>query len=266
MATYRLTPSQIVIEGISHYHQSPGIHPKGSMIPPFYERIELVTGGGGAIILANGGWRDISAGDLIWNKPGDTTIGRSDFDDPYRCLAITFVSPLSAGHDIPRFTRWENIEEVLQFTAEVVSSFQDETFDREVLCNYALSRLLFHVNLNGSPRQHLHWPIPLQQVLKWIKKNHTEPCPVETLAKIAGWSPAHLHHCFQKHLQSSPHQIIIRERVKTARERLVSTLHPVKQIAIECGFNDAAAFTRLFKIQTGLTPGAYRHRYLSLNR
>lgn len=266
MPTYHLDPAKIVVEGITHYHQPPGRHPWGSKIPPFYERIELVTGGEGAILVEDGSWKEVTAGDLIWNKPGDYTIGRSNFTDPYRCLAITIVTPYEKGHQIPRFTRWNDIEEVIQFTNEAVACFRNEAFDREVLCRYVLARLLFHVNLNGKPRKEFEGPIPLQRVLRWIRINHTSPCPVEAMAKVAGWSPAHLHLAFKKHLQCSPHQMVIRERIKTARERLVSTLDPIKKIALECGFANAGAFTRLFKQHTDLTPAAYRERYLQLNR
>ncbi len=251
----------LLLEGISHYHQPPGIHPRPAAIPPFYERIELMTGGRGWISVGDG-WREVLPGDLIWNKPGDYTIGQSDFEDPYRCLSVTLRGDKPEGLGFPRFSVWANLEEVKQFTQETVKLFQDEAFDRSVLRNYVVSRLLFclHLHQRQAGRE---LPVPIRLTLDWIGKNFSKPCSVAEIARVAGWSPAHLHHAFVRHLGMTPHQAVVRERLRAARERLVSSPQPVKWIAVECGFGDASSFTHVFKAAVGMTPGAYRKRYLS---
>ena len=49
--------------------------------------MELVTTGRGWV-RDGGDWREVTAGHLLWNDSGDETIARSDFADPYRCLAV----------------------------------------------------------------------------------------------------------------------------------------------------------------------------------
>ncbi|MEO8207265.1 MAG: helix-turn-helix transcriptional regulator, partial [Chthoniobacterales bacterium] len=66
------------------------------------------------------------------------------------------------------------------------------------------------------------------------------------------------------HLHTTPHQILMSLRLRAACERLVSTSQPMKQIASECGFTDASTFTHAFKAGRGLTPKAYRQRYMHL--
>ena len=249
------------LEQISHYHQLPGVHPRPVPIPLYYERIELVTGGRGWIADGDG-WREVFPGDLIWNKPGDYTIGRSDFENPYRCLSVTLKGSKPNGLGLPRFSRWPNLEEVKQFTHEVARLFQDEGFNRVVLRDYAVGRLLFCLHTHQH-RAGGELPPPLRLTLDFIRRNFAQPCSVAEIAKVAGWSSAHLHHAFVRHLGMTPHQAVLRERLRAARERLVSSPQPVKWIAVECGFGDASSFTHVFKAAMGMTPGAYRKRYLS---
>ena len=251
------------LEDLSHYHQRDGVHPVPTRIPPYYERVELMTGGRGWIWDA-GTWREVVPGHLIWNKPGDQTIGRSDFTDPYRCLAVTFVSKQRTGLGLPRFSRVANLEEVASFTAEVVKLFHDDAFDREVLRDYLLGRLLFWIELHQVQSKRTEFPSPIQATLGWIEKNFAQPCRIGELARQAGWSEAHLHDAFRRHLGTTPHKVLARHRLRAARERLVSTSHPVKRIAAECGFADASALIHAFKAEVGLTPNAYRKRYMRL--
>lgn len=265
MATSRLRSHLrgTTLEDLSHYHQRDGAHPTPTKIPPYYERVELMTGGRGWIWDA-GAWREVLPGQLIWNKPGDLTIGRSDFADPYRCLAVTFVSKQRAGLGLPRFSQVANLEEVVNFTAEAVKLFHDDAFDRAVLRDYLLGRLLFWVELHQVQSKRTEFPSPIQASLAWIEKNFAQPCRIGELARLAGWSVAHFHEVFRRHLGTTPHQVLARHRLRAARERLVSTSQPVKRIATECGFADASALIHAFKAEVGLTPNAYRKRYMRL--
>lgn len=245
------------LKGVSIYrHASRSQHPRPLPIPEFHERVELVTGGYGAI-EHQGGWFDVSPGDLLWNQPGDYTIGRTDFEDPYRCLSITLTVPRPEGMGAPRFTRWEDLDAVVAFSYEMTKHFIEGQVDRAAVRDCLLGRLLLCVQMDRNSR-HGEIPLPLKRVLRWIKLHYANPCPVEMLAEIAGWSPVHLHHSFRRHLKTTPHQTVLQERLMRAREQLVTTSHPVKQIAVECGFSDTPAFTRAFKNATGLTPAHFR--------
>ncbi len=260
----RIAAETLTLHSAGHYHQAHGIHPVPICIPPFFERVELVTSGRGAI-RHEGEWRVVTTGDLIWNRPGDETIGQSDFSDPYRCLAVTFVGPHREGHaKVPRFSRWEEREEVLRFTHEAVRLHGEPGFEAALLRDYVLSRLLFQIHRWHTARQP-ELPAPLRVALRWVAAYYAGPCPAEAIARACGWSAPHLRHAFRRHLGLTPHQAVVRERVRAARERLISTTLPMKQIAHECGFGDAPAFNRTFRAAEGMTPGAYRKRYLALS-
>ncbi len=50
-------------------------------------------------------------------------------------------------------------------------------------------------------------------------------------------------------------------RVEKARELLQFTKRPVDQVAWSVGYEDAAAFRRVFGRLVGLSPGDYRRRF-----
>jgi AraC-like DNA-binding protein len=53
-------------------------------------------------------------------------------------------------------------------------------------------------------------------------------------------------------------------RIAHAKELLLHAGATVGEAALACGFEDESYFVRFFKKQTGVTPGAYRKRFVTL--
>jgi AraC-like DNA-binding protein len=223
--------------------------------------IELVTGGRGAIEI-EGEWREVTPGDIFWHVAGDGTIGRSDFLNPYSCLAVGFRNAEDRVRRVPRLTRWEELDEVRLFTHQVVQLHADGAFDSHVLLNYILSRVHFQAELFLRIQKERGLPTELQKVLEIVNRRYAEPLRLAELAEGAGWSVAHLHDRFKERLGFSPHQALIRRRMQVARELLASTNDPIKSVAAQCGFPTASAFCVQFKRSTQLSPKEYRGRQL----
>jgi len=70
---------------------------------------------------------------------------------------------------------------------------------------------------------------------------------------------------FELHLKRAtgltPRLAITRAKVDRAKQLLASTDQPIGQIAEQCGFDRPPRFFRVFKRETGLTPGQYRRRF-----
>jgi AraC-like DNA-binding protein len=223
--------------------------------------VELVTGGRGWV-EAGGEWREVTPGNLLWHLPGDCTIGRSDFRNPYSCLTVRFWEGDRPGRRVPRITRWEELDEVRLFTHQVVHLHVDDAFDAHVLLGYILSRLHFQAELYLRAQRERSLPVELRQVLEILNRRYAEPLRLAELARGAGWSVPHLHDRFKEHLAHSPHQTLIRRRIQAARVLLASTNDPIKSVAGKCGFPTASAFCVQFKKYTLLSPKAYRERQL----
>lgn len=250
-----------MLRSVSHYHQRPGLHPVANYFTGNSQCIELVTGGRGWIEVG-GEWREAVPGDLFWHIAGDCTIGRSDFRNPYSCLAVRFADAGHRGRRVPRITRWEELDEVRLFTHQVVQLHADGAFDSQVLLRYILSRVHFQAELFLRIQKERGLPAELQKVLEMVNRRYAEPLRLAELAESAGWSVAHLHDRFRERLGFSPHQALIRRRMQVARELLASTNDPIKSVASQCGFPTASAFCAQFKQSTQLSPKEYRVRQL----
>ncbi|MUM77178.1 helix-turn-helix domain-containing protein [Pseudodesulfovibrio sp. F-1] len=90
-----------------------------------------------------------------------------------------------------------------------------------------------------------------------IRAEYGEDLSLGRLAREAGLSPWHLVRVFEGEVGVTPHVYLTQVRVDRAR-RMLAGPGRIADIAVECGFADQAHLTRLFKRQTGMTPGGFR--------
>lgn len=99
----------------------------------------------------------------------------------------------------------------------------------------------------------------VRRAMNVIHAEHFEPLTVQSLLRQLGdVSQRLLNLRFRKSVGSSPHQEILHSRVMRAQRLLRSTRMPQQQIALTCGFYDAAQFSRHFHRISGKTPSQYR--------
>jgi AraC-like DNA-binding protein len=98
----------------------------------------------------------------------------------------------------------------------------------------------------------------LSATLAYIDDHLDEPLRVPELAARAGLSPFQLDQRIRALFGHSAGQYLSRLRIGRACDRLRHTDAPLRELALECGYADQAAFTRQFHKSVGLTPGAYR--------
>lgn len=103
---------------------------------------------------------------------------------------------------------------------------------------------------------HLH---ELGQSLNYIQDHYAEQLTVQTLAAHAGMSVSTFERQVKRLYGLTPSQLLIRARIDAATRLLEQTDWPIARIAVECGYFDHSAFTRVFKSTVGLTPKAFRH-------
>ena len=61
----------------------------------------------------------------------------------------------------------------------------------------------------------------------------------------------------------SPQEYLIETRMRRASDLLTRSMDPIRNIAAECGYEDALAFSKVFKARFGLNPSDYRKQYRS---
>lgn len=96
---------------------------------------------------------------------------------------------------------------------------------------------------------------------RWLSENYSVCRPVEAMTRMAGVSGRTFERRFKRATGYKPIEYVARIRIEEGKRRLERTDTPIEQISWEVGYEDAAAFRRLFKRVTRLTPREYRRRF-----
>lgn len=91
----------------------------------------------------------------------------------------------------------------------------------------------------------------------WIEANSAEPLDLERMARQAGLSPFHFLRMFGRVLGVTPHQYLVRTRLRRAARLLKEGGLPVTDVALEVGFADLSNFVRTFRRAAGVSPARF---------
>jgi AraC family transcriptional regulator len=113
-------------------------------------------------------------------------------------------------------------------------------------------RASYHVPANAEAR--------VTRVVRRIDRSPDAPFTLDNMSRGAGVSPYHFLRTFERLTGVTPHQYILRARLRDAALGLASREDTILDIALQCGFGDVSNFNRAFRAEFGLTPRAYRLR------
>jgi len=92
----------------------------------------------------------------------------------------------------------------------------------------------------------------------WIDAQSHRPITLEDAADQAGISPFHFLRLFSDVLGVTPHQYLLRSRLRHAARRLADDDSPITDIAYDVGFADLSNFVRTFGRAAGASPLKFR--------
>ena len=93
----------------------------------------------------------------------------------------------------------------------------------------------------------------------WIDAHSHESINLQDAARAAGLSSFHFLRLFTNVLEVTPHQYLVRSRLRRAARMLADADLPITDIAYDVGFGDLSNFVRTFHRAAGVSPRRFRH-------
>jgi len=92
----------------------------------------------------------------------------------------------------------------------------------------------------------------------WIDAHAEEAIDLDSAASEVGLSPFHFLRLFSKVVGVTPHQYLVRSRVRRAARLLADDRRSITDVALDVGFVDLSNFVRTFHRAAGVSPRRFR--------
>jgi AraC-like DNA-binding protein len=92
----------------------------------------------------------------------------------------------------------------------------------------------------------------------WMDAHSDEAIDLDSAACEVGLSSFHFLRLFTKVLGVTPHQYLVRARLRRAARLLADDTRPVTEVALDVGFADLSNFVRTFHRAAGVSPRRFR--------
>ena len=212
-----------------------------------------------------GRFHELVAGSILVGHPGDEYICTHDHVVGDECLSF-FLNPelVETISDLP--TVWQvgsvpPLSElmVLGELAQTAASGNSDLGLDEI--GHLLASRLVELVSDRKPR-------PLTAGLRdrrraveaalWIDANSHRAIDLDDTAEQAGLSTFHFLRLFSAVLGVTPHQYLVRSRLRHAARRLAGDESAITDIAYDVGFGDLSNFVRTFHRAAGVSPSRFR--------
>lgn len=238
------------------FYSAPRTPIRPGLIPPGQEYLEIITGG----VVCFGekdDMREYRRGTIFWHQAGEKTVCLTSPEEPYRCLVCRFETD-GSPREVPRIGMWSDHPPLDSFVEDMLYLSRNELTGSEEILLYSLGTLLRQMRIPTTKSL----PPILRNACRIMDRDPAKNWDVELLARCVGVSKSRLFFLFKTHLDTSPHQYLLKRRISIAKE-LLSTRPdmPVKQIAESCGFSTIEIFYRRFHQHTNMTPVEYRKNF-----
>jgi AraC-like DNA-binding protein len=213
---------------------------------------------------ARGRSHDLVAGSLMVGYPGDEYMCTHDHHvcgDECLSFQMTpeFVDGIGGRADpwragaVPPLAETMVLGEMAQAAAEGRSDIGLDEIGVALACRF-LNRFETHKPsaANAGDRRRA------VEAALWLDAHAHEEVDLEGAAKQAGLSSYHFLRMFARVLGVTPHQYLVRSRLRRAARMLADEDRPITDIAFDVGFADLSNFVRSFHRAAGVSPRGYR--------
>jgi len=206
---------------------------------------------------------DLVAGAVLLGRPGDEYLCTHDHVCGDECLVFSFAADVA--ETIAGAAFWETgcvppaasamaFGELAQAAATDAAIGLDEAglMFASRCAGVATDRPPRRIGISARDRHRM------VEMALWLDEQAHEPISLETAAGTADLSPFHFLRLFSAALGVTPHQYLLRVRLRRAARLLAGSNHSVTDIAFDSGFADLSNFIRTFHRAAGMSPRRFR--------
>ena len=212
---------------------------------------------------AGGRTFELVRGSLLIGRPGDEYTCTHDHAVGDECLSFHLEPALAdelAAANVWRTTAMPPLAELVVL-GELAQAAADATTD--IAVDEAGMALIarFAKLVADRPRDRATTPVDRRRAVEaalWIDEHSADQVRLGEVAAEAGLSAFHFLRLFAAVLGVTPHQYLVRSRLRRAARLLADDDRPIIDIAYAVGFSDVSNFTRTFHRAAGVSPRRFR--------
>jgi AraC-like DNA-binding protein len=208
---------------------------------------------------------DLVAGSILVGHPGDEYVCTHDHGCGDECLSFdlapTVVETIGGQTEIWRTGCVPPLPElmVLGELAQAAADGKSEVGLDEV---GTLLAVRFVETVSGRDRYRAEAAARDRrravEAALWIDANSHDPLDLDSAAREVGLSSFHFLRLFTRVLGVTPHQYLVRSRLRRAARLLADSATSITDIAFDVGFGDLSNFVRTFHRAAGVSPRGFR--------
>jgi AraC family transcriptional regulator len=213
----------------------------------------------------------MTSGSLLLGNPGQCYECGHEHAEGDRCLSFWYAAELferltsDAGHRgrfrfaVPRIPAVRSLAPLVARAEASVVARHDVSWE-ELAIDTAGRAVLLSAGLTGEYRPPRNAEALVTHSVRAIDRRPDATLTLAEMSRDAGLSPYHFLRTFERLTGVTPHQYVLRARLREAARRLATRGVAIVDIALDCGFGDISNFNRSFRAEFGLSPRALRQR------
>ena len=183
--------------------------------------------------------------------------------------AKKYIQPLISCHSFSGFFIGNGTEGPASWFGNAFESLAQESRGFEFTVRENLSRICFYLyeqyeqQLAEKEQKLNQDDIRIRKMLAFIHKNFADSLSLADISNAADISERECMRCFQKTIQISPIQYLLKCRIMQGAEMLLGEQgKSISEIALNCGFDSPSNFTKFFRRYYNCTPREYRQKHI----
>jgi AraC-like DNA-binding protein len=251
----------------------------GPRDPAFEERHSLyriaVVGAGTFACRSAGGRELLTPGALLLGNPNQRFECGHDHGSGDRCLAFGYSADYferlmsdagSRGAARLRALRVPPLRRLAPLVAEACAAWTEPGAPgagglwEDLAMRMAAATVRLAAQPTRAPRAPRNAERGVARAVRLVDRDPCAPLRLTELARVASLSPYHFLRTFARVTGVTPHQYVMRTRLRRAAVRLAADEARVVDIALDAGFADVSNFNRAFRAEFDSAPLEHRRR------